>query len=328
MAKELEETGSRIKVVKVDGSKDTKFSEDYDVRGYPTVKFFRSGSQFDYWGERQANKVIDWLIKKTGPIAVEIKDVKGAEEFIKSQSVVIVGFFKDRESDEAKAFLTTADTVDDYPFGITSNEDVYAKYGAKNGAIILFNNLENEKSVFEGESSEAAILEFVAIKSSPAIIDFNRTSTNIAFRFLKHHLLMFVSKEAGHMEQYVQPAKELAKQYRGKVLFIALDSDEADHQRVMSFFNVRKEDVPTMRLINSVDDVVNKYKPKEAGLSLDNIKSFAQDGLDGKLKLDLLTQDLPEDWDKTPVKTLVSTNFDEVAFNTDKHVFVHFYSPW
>jgi protein disulfide-isomerase A1 len=37
---------------------------------------------------------------------------------------------------------------------------------------------------------------------------------------------------------------------------------------------------------------------------------------------------LPEDWDKTGVKTLVSTNFDEVAFDKSKDVLVEFYAPW
>lgn len=67
-----------------------------------------------------------------------METVDDAKAFIEESQVVIVGFFKDRESDEAKAFLAAANSVDDYPFGITSNEDVYKNYEAKCGSVILF----------------------------------------------------------------------------------------------------------------------------------------------------------------------------------------------
>jgi len=71
-----------------------------------------------------------------------------------------------------------------------------------------------------------------------------------------------------------------------------------------------------------------KYKPDSYDLSEDALTSFVQRFIDGKLKQHLLSQDLPEDWDKESVKILVSSNFDAVALNKEKDVLVEFYAPW
>jgi len=327
-AKALLEKGSDIKLGKVDATEEEELASEHGVRGYPTLKFFRRGSVIDYNGGRQADDIVAWLLKKTGPAAAELETVEAAEKVIEDAQVYIVGFFKDRESELAKAFLAAANAVDEYAFGITSSDEVAAKYEAKDGQIVLFKKFDDGKATFEGEATEEAIRKFIMGESMPLVVEFNHDSAQRIFGGeIKSHLLMFLSKENGDLEKYATPAKEIAKKFRGNVLFVSINADEEDHQRILEFFGMKKDEVPAMRLIKLEEDMA-KYKPESGDLSPETMEAFVQAYIDGKLKQHLLSQDLPEDWDKNPVKVLVASNFDEVALDKTKDVLVEFYAPW
>ena len=49
-----------------------------------------------------------------------------------------------------------------------------------------------------------------------------------------------------------------------------------------------------------------KYKPESYEITEANLIATVDKFLDGKLKQHLLSQDLPEDWDKNPVKVSFS----------------------
>lgn len=82
-----------------------------------------------------------------------------------------------------------------------------------------------------------------------------------------------------------------------------------------------------MRIIQVKNDMA-KYKPEKPELSNENILEFVTGVVEGTLKRHYITQDLPEDWDKNPVKVLVGTNFHEIVNNKSKNVLVEFYVTW
>lgn len=126
----------------------------------------------------------------------------------------------------------------------------------------------------------------------------------------------------------------------------------ADNSHVLNYFGLKAEEAPTLRLINV--ETTKKYAPTgEITITAASVAAFCHAVLHGEIKVCslegrrnssprslalhmsplkacllpqhyLLSQEIPPDWDQGPVKTLVGKNFEQVAFDETKNVFVKF----
>merc|ERR1712212_36367 len=327
-ASTLAEKESKIVLGKVDATEQGKLAEKFEVRGYPTLKFFRNGKPMEYSGGRTADTIVSWLEKKTGPPALALADVEAAKKFVADNKVAVVGFFKDQTTEAAKAFLEVAASLDDYKFGITDSDDVNAEYGVSGDKIVLFKAFDEGKNEFDGEYTAEAVQKFVEANAMPLVVEFNHESAQKIFSgAIKSHLLLFVSYKSDDFAAQKETASKIAKDHKGQLLFVTVDTDEEDHKRILEFFGIKDDELPGMRLIKLEEDMA-KYKPATAAIDEDAIRAFVKGYLDGTLKQHLLSEEIPEDWDKEAVKVLVGKNFEEVAKDANKHVLVEFYAPW
>jgi len=329
-AKILEEKGSAIKLAKVDATEENELAEENQIRGYPTLKFYRNGKAQDYNGGRVADEIVSWLLKKTGPAAKTLATAEEVKQFQEESEVAVVGFFKDADSEAAKEFLKSAGGIDEYPFALVSNADAASANNVEGDAVVVFKKFDEGRNDLTTDFNEEAITKFVKGSALPLVVDFNHETAQKVFGGeIRSHVLMFLSKEAGHYDKFLPTQKIVAGDYKDKVLFVSINTDDEDHGRILEFFGMKKEEVPAARLIK-LGDEMNKYKPTTEVLEGDGsaMRAFVDEFLEGKLKQHLLSQDLPEDWDKTGVKVLVASNFDEVALDKTKDVLVEFYAPW
>merc|ERR1711945_6653 len=271
----LAEKDSPIKLAKVDATEEGKLAEKFEVRGYPTLKFFKNGKPTEYGGGRTADTIVSWVEKKTGPPAKALANAEEAKAFVEGKTVAVIGCFKDETTDAAKAYLGVASNLDDIPFGITGDEAVCTEYGVEGEGVVMVKTFDDGKALLTEGLTE----------------------------------------------------KEIAKENKGKMLFVTINTDEEDHKRILEFFGIVDSELPTFRAIRLGEEMA-KFKPEDDKFDADNVKSFVADFLEGKLKQHLMSEEVPEDWDKEGVKVLVGKNFHEVAMNTDKDVLVEFYAPW
>ncbi|KAE8653859.1 hypothetical protein F3Y22_tig00117056pilonHSYRG00367 [Hibiscus syriacus] len=90
-------------LAKVDADEEANrdLASQYDVRGYPTLKILRNGGKNvqEYNGPRQADGIVEYLKKQSGPASAEIKSTEEATNLIDDKKIVVVSsqsfiFFK------------------------------------------------------------------------------------------------------------------------------------------------------------------------------------------------------------------------------------------
>jgi len=326
-AAKLKEMKSEVTLGKVDCTVETKLAEKFGVQGFPTLKFFKKGKAVEYGGGRTESEIISWLNKKTGPPAVNVDTAEALKDFVEKRDVAVVGFIDDKESALAKVFLEVADSTDDIEFAITSVANG-AEHKVDAASVMLFKKFDDGNIAFTGEVSAEALSAFIKAESIALVTEFSdETAPKIFGGEIKNHILAFVSKKAEDFQELLDKFTASAKAFKGKVLFIYIDTDVEDNGRILEFFGLKAADTPALRLINLEGDMT-KYVPETAGVETEAVSAFVQAFLDGKLKPHLMSADVPEDWDKLPVKVLVGKNFDEVVNDKTKNVLVEFYAPW
>merc|ERR1712032_1160827 len=164
------------------------------------------------------------------PLVVDFNQETAQKIF--SGDVAVIGVFADQTTDAAKAYLAAASTIDDIPFAITSSAEVAAEHKIEGEAVLLLKTFDDGRAVLAEDITEAAVAAFIAGESLPLVVDFNQeTAQKIFSGDIKSHLLAFLSVKADSHADDVAMLQGNAKENKGKMLFVTINTDEDDHKR-------------------------------------------------------------------------------------------------
>ncbi|KAJ0024333.1 hypothetical protein Pint_08150 [Pistacia integerrima] len=115
-----------IVLAKVDANEEANkdLATKFEIKGFPTLKILRDGGKSvqEYKGPRDAEGIVAYLKKQSGPASTEIKTAEDASGFIDEKKIVVVGVFPKLSGEEFENFMAVAEKLrSDYEFGHTQN---------------------------------------------------------------------------------------------------------------------------------------------------------------------------------------------------------------
>jgi len=314
---------SLVKVDCTEGGKDV--CGRFEVRGYPTLKIFRSGElSQDYNGPREAAGITKYMKGQVGPASKEVATVAEAEKVLGKNEVVVFAFGD--QPAHAKAAAKLRESVS---FAHTTSAEVMAKLGHKEG-IVLFRpkNLQNkfEPSEVKYESSEpvdkwvnANLHGICGVRTTDNVADFQNP-------LVTAYYTVDYTKNPKGTNYWRNRVMKVATEFTSYNFAVANKDDFSSELSDLGFDYV-EGDKP---VVAAKDAAGLKYRMDQIDEAKDfvpKLKDFLTQLEAGNLEPYLKSEAVPDN-SANAVKVAVAKNFDELVTKNEKDVLVEFYAPW
>jgi protein disulfide-isomerase A1 len=315
------------KLAKVDATVAKDTGARFDIKGFPTLIFFKNGNKMEYGGGRTASDIVTWVKKQSGPPAKTLANADDVLALQESGDAVVVGYFADVASDSAKAFLALASADELLEYGISSADAVKDHLSLSADTVVVLKPFDDKRADFAVGSSfdSKAASEFISGESSPLVQTFSQTAAKKIFSSpIQKHALFFTEKKEAHHASLLETFTGVAKTFKGSILAVNVPHTE---NKVAEYFGITK--FPAFVFVDMSSGSSMKKFPYDGSFDdADAINAHIKAVLSGDLKASLKSEDVSPEDTAGDVKVLKGKSFNDIVMNNDKDVLVEFYAPW
>jgi len=339
----LKEEGVEVVLAKVDATEESDIAEKNNVEGYPTLKWFVDGTPADYEGGRDADAIVAWVKKRTGPPAETVETAKALDEMItkadEDKSAVVLGCFAKLEGEPHAAYEEAAREVDGPTYAQTTDAKLCKAHGGSLGDIIVIRTYAGGNKIYKGDGSAgaAALKSFLRLERLDWIELFSQDNAWKIFDAgdVTRQVILFASgDELDEGEETWDAFLEMAKKYRGKLVAVAVNTDTEEASQVAEYFGVAGDEA-TVVGFDGESDSPKKYRmTDEKGelipFSKDGLETFMKKFDAGELTPHVKSAPAPTGAKmyEGGVRVVVGSTVNEIAKDPTKDVLLEVYAPW
>jgi len=332
-AERLSSYSPHIKFFEVDASSEKDLVNRYNIKNFPTTRFFIRGSRtpLEYHGKKNADAITQWVLDNYMKVTVEVNSVQEVKRYTNYDNVVGL-FFGVPNTPGFDQFLEAARQFEDVVFIHTDNDDLRKYFGldeSQKQGFILFKRFDEAKNVYNGPITAGELINFLNKNKYPAVTVYNRDAENRIF--YQGHNAIILFREKGQESQLAEEEfRKAANDLKNQFVMTIIDFDEKIEVQLTELFSVplnkllvvNREDLPAIRLFEPANQITRYGLDRE--ITSETIKDFARDWEHGKLKPLVSSAPIPKQVYDNGVKVLVGKNFNEEVFGNDDDVVVLF----
>jgi|APSaa5957512535_1039671.scaffolds.fasta_scaffold01702_14 protein disulfide-isomerase A1 len=300
-----------VSITEVDATVDTELAKEFDVKGYPTMKWFINGTEYDFKGGRDFDTMNSFLKKATGEWAAFIDNKDQLTSFLEfgEEDAVVVSNY---DSGDLRPLAAQVGAVN-FAHVRTSKIDMPPN------TLRVYNKFDGTMDYYDYEDTAEGptAVNFIRKHSIPFVNKLDSTAIKRGFEYSRQHFIIFT--EDTDRDSVVKNIRPVAEIYSPKYIFVTV---KHTNKQVVDMFGPTK--FPSAFLVNLSPKIV-KY-PMKGEVTSENLRKHLEAYESGELKPVLKSAAEPEQ-DADKPYTLVGSAFDTFVKEND-HVFVKFYAPW
>uniref|UniRef100_A0A8C6Z8F7 Endoplasmic reticulum protein 27 n=1 Tax=Nothoprocta perdicaria TaxID=30464 RepID=A0A8C6Z8F7_NOTPE len=149
----------------------------------------------------------------------------------------------------------------------------------------------------DGEEIKAeTIIRFVRMNELRLVTEYNPTTAiGLMQSSVQLHLLLIADKRSSEHPEHMHRFREAAELFQGKILFILVDSNVKGNEQVMSFFKLKKSQLPALAIFHTEDEEQDVLLLDE--VSVERVQDFCNVFLQRKQK----KKDEPDESEKKTI---------------------------
>ncbi|XP_050180790.1 endoplasmic reticulum resident protein 27 [Myiozetetes cayanensis] len=205
-----------------------------------------------------------------------LNNIADAEAFVSGAEVAVIGFFQEPESAEASQFRLAAGRIPEVPFGLSTSPAVLSHYGVSANTVTLFRRVDNDRRDLDMNNREVdteKMTRFVRMNELRLVTEYNPvTSVGVMQSSLQFNLLLITDKMSPKHPERMRKFRASAELFKGKILFILLDINLNSNEQVVSYFQLKKSQLPALAIFHTPDDEHDVMTVDE--ISVERVQDF------------------------------------------------------